>query len=291
MAKKGGLGRGIEALINETVGETNLTIEQADGRVEHIALQKIHRNPRQPRQIFDEDELEELVESIKQVGVIQPILVRADGDGYEIIAGERRYQASKQAGLTTIPAIVRTASETESLELALIENLQRSDLNSIEEAQCYKTLIEKTSMTHEELATRLSKSRSSITNTMRLLDLPVEIQDMVLMGQMSAGHARAILSLENDEERIKLANRVVEKHLSVRETENLASKSSDKTEKKERVTLPSSFKRVARQLKEQLSAPVKIKQGNGSYKLEISFKDEDDLARLLGMLGQMEDAK
>lgn len=283
MAKKGGLGKGLTALVGQTMEEVGS--DAAAQTVVELDLAKVARNPAQPRTKFDEQDLEDLAASIKNVGVLQPIIVRTMGDKYEIVAGERRYQASLRAGLKTIPAIIRTIDDTESLELALIENIQRSDLNGIEEARAYKDLLERTSMTQEQLAERLSKSRSAVTNALRLLDLPEEVQDMVLAGQLTAGHARAILGASDDEKRVMLAHKVVEGKLSVRQTEQLAALFSvEQGEKSPRPKLPSSFKKVARQLRRDLSTGVKIKQVQGKYKIEIEFADEDDLERLMGIM-------
>ena len=283
MAKKGGLGKGLTALVGQTMEEVGSDV--AAQTVVELDLAKVVRNPAQPRTKFDEQDLEELADSIKSVGVLQPIIVRTVGDTYEIVAGERRYQASRRAGLKTIPAIVRTIDDTESLELALIENIQRSDLNGIEEARAYKDLLARTSMTQEQLAKRLSKSRSAVTNALRLLDLPEEVQDMVLAGELSAGHARAILGAADDEKRVMLARKVVEGKLSVRQTEQLVALFSvEQQEKTPRPKLPGSFKKAARQLRRDLSTGVKIKQVQGKYKIEIEFADEDDLERLMGIM-------
>lgn len=289
MAKKSGLGRGLGQLITESTLEAQ-TEEQQDGGVRHLSINQIHRNENQPRTSFDEQELDELANSIRQVGILQPLLVRPDIQGFEIIAGERRFQAAKRAGLDEVPVIIREVGDTQSLEFALIENIQRSNLNGIEEARAYREIIDKTGITQEELARRLSKSRSSITNGLRLLDLPSEVQTMVYEGKLSAGHARAILAVPNDDMRVKLAQKVVDQKLSVRQTESLAAlfsvKQSDKTPKR---AMPSSFKRAARQLREDLSTGVKIKQSHGKYKIEIEFADEEDLARIVGMIKSEEE--
>lgn len=283
MAKKTGLGKGLTALVGQTMEEVGS--DKPGQAVVEMSVDKIVRNPAQPRVKFDMDDLDELADSIKAVGVLQPIIVRAVGDKYEIVAGERRYQASRRAGLTTVPVIVRTIDDTESLEIALIENIQRSDLNSIEEARAYRELLARTAMTQEQLAKRLSKSRSAVTNALRLLDLPDEVQQMVFDGQLSAGHARAVLGAAGDEKRIMLAHKVIDGKLSVRQTESLAALFSvDQAEKTPRSKLPNSFKKMARQLRRNLSTGVKIKQVQGKYKLEIDFADEDDLKRLIGLM-------
>lgn len=279
MAKKSGLGRGLNALISEANAETGNEPEAV------LSISEIVRNPNQPRKTFDEDKLAELADSIRQNGVLQPILVRRKGQKYEIVAGERRYQASKLAGLKEIPAVVREIDDDKVFQLALIENLQRSDLSPIEEAKGYKQLLTSRSLTQEELAKILSKSRSAIANTLRLMDLPVEVQHMMEHGLLTAGHARAILAVPSEEGRIKLAKKVVTESLTVRQTENLAPLFSvEHTETRTRVAAPQSFKRAARELRKMLDTNVKVKQVRGKNKIEIEFKDEDELARILAQI-------
>lgn len=279
MAKKSGLGRGLNALISEANAETGNEPEAV------LSISEIVRNPNQPRKTFDEDKLAELADSIRQNGVLQPILVRRKGQKYEIVAGERRYQASKLAGLKEIPAVVREIDDDKVFQLALIENLQRSDLSPIEEAKGYKQLLTSRSLTQEELAKILSKSRSAIANTLRLMDLPIEVQHMMEQGLLTAGHARAILAVPSEEGRIKLAKKVVTESLTVRQTENLAPLFSvEHTETRTRVAAPQSFKRAARELRKMLDTNVKVKQVRGKNKIEIEFKDEDELARILAQI-------
>ena len=279
MAKKSGLGRGLNALISEANAETGNEPEAV------LSISEIVRNPNQPRKTFDEDKLAELADSIRQNGVLQPILVRRKGQKYEIVAGERRYHASKLAGLKEIPAVVREIDDDKVFQLALIENLQRSDLSPIEEAKGYKQLLTSRSLTQEELAKILSKSRSAIANTLRLMDLPVEVQHMMERGLLTAGHARAILAVPSEEGRIKLAKKVVTESLTVRQTENLAPLFSvEHTETRTRVAAPQSFKRAARELRKMLDTNVKVKQVRGKNKIEIEFKDEDELARILAQI-------
>lgn len=279
MAKKSGLGRGLNALISEANAETGNEPEVV------LSISEIVRNPNQPRKTFDEDKLAELADSIRQNGVLQPILVRRKGQKYEIVAGERRYQASKLAGLKEMPAVVREIDDDKVFQLALIENLQRSDLSPIEEAKGYKQLLTSRSLTQEELAKILSKSRSAIANTLRLMDLPVEVQRMMEQGLLTAGHARAILAVSSEEGRIKLAKKVVTESLTVRQTENLAPLFSvEHTETRTRVAAPQSFKRAARELRKMLDTNVKVKQVRGKNKIEIEFKDEDELARILAQI-------
>lgn len=279
MAKKAALGKGLNALFTETAAESGSEAEAS------LPIASIVTNPDQPRKSFDETQLSELSDSIKQNGVLQPILVRKKGDKYEIVAGERRYQASKLAGLKEIPAIVREIDDAEVFQLALIENLQRSDLTPIEEARGYRQLLDTKGLTQEGLAKILSKSRSAIANTLRLMDLPQEVQDMMEEGQITAGHARAILAVPTEEGRIKLAQKVVAENLTVRQTENLAPLFSvTRDEIKPKNPAPQYFKRAARTLRQALDTTVKVKQVRGKNKIEIEFKDEDDLARIIEQL-------
>lgn len=214
--KKPALGRGLGSLMGEAQSETGYTATETQ-----MSIEEIFPNPNQPRTHFNESELEELSESIRENGVLQPLLVRKNGSKYEIIAGERRYQASKIAGLDKVPVIVKDVDDQKMLEIALIENLQRSDLNPIEEAKGYRQLIKASGMTQEALSKAVSKSRSAITNSLRLLDLPEAVQQMMYEGKMTAGHARAILAVPFEEARIKLAEKVIAEGLSVRATEIL----------------------------------------------------------------------
>ncbi|WP_293817009.1 ParB/RepB/Spo0J family partition protein [uncultured Parolsenella sp.] len=276
MVKKGGLGRGLDALISEATAETG---SEPEARIE---ISKITRNPNQPRKNFDETALQELADSIRQNGVLQPILVRKIGGKYQIVAGERRYQASKLAGLKEIPAVVRDIDDKEVFQLALIENLQRSDLSPMEEAKGYRQLIDSQGLTQEGLAKILSKSRSAIANTLRLMDLPTVVQEMIEQGLLTAGHARAILAVPTEEGRVELAQKVVKDNLTVRQTENLAPLFSvEKEAPRPRVPTPQTYKRAARQLRQMLDTNVKVKQVRGKNKIEIEFKDEEELARIL----------
>ena len=281
MAKKSGLGKGLGLLVGEADAET------AGMRPDStLPINKIRPNKGQPRKTFKAEDLAELTDSIKQNGILQPLLVRRQADHYEIVAGERRYQAAKAAGLEEVPVIIREISDEDVFKLALIENLQRSDLTPLEEAQGYRQLIKDKGLTQEELAQALSKSRSTITNTLRLLDLPQEVQGLVDEGKLTAGHARAILAVPSEEGRIRLANKVVEEHLSVRQTESLAPlfSVSKQTEKAVRLPMPQSFKRAARQMKLALDTNVKVKNVRGKNKIEIEFKSEDELAHIVDLL-------
>ena len=281
MAKKSGLGRGLGLLVGEADAET------AGMRPDStLPISEIKPNKGQPRKTFRPEGLAELADSIKQNGILQPLLVRKKGSEYEIVAGERRYQAAKAAGLSEVPVVIREISDDEVFKLALIENLQRSDLSPLEEAQGYRQLIKEKGLTQEELAKILSKSRSAITNTLRLLDLPEEVQGLVEEGKLTAGHARAILAVPSEEGRIQLAQKVVEERLSVRQTESLASLFSvSKTDEPvRRAPVPQSFKRAARQIRLALDTNVKVKNVRGKNKIEIEFSSEDQLAHIVDLL-------
>lgn len=282
--KKRALGKGLNALVGEAQHETGSSAQEMK-----VPIEKIKPNPNQPRIHFNETELNELCESIREHGVLQPLLVRKQGSGYEIIAGERRYQASKLADLTELPVIVKDVNDEEMLALALIENLQRSDLNPLEEAKGYKQLIEASGMTQEALSKAVSKSRSAITNSLRLLDLPEPVQDLIFAGKLTAGHARAILAVPYEDARIKLAEKVVAEGLSVRATENLAPLFSvGETPKKPRPVTPQAFKKAARVLRQKLNTNVRVKSVRGKNKIEIEFKDEDELQTILSEIMNIE---
>ena len=268
--------------MGEAQSETGFT--QAASETQ-LSIEDIFPNPNQPRTHFNESELEELSESIRENGVLQPLLVRKNGAKYEIIAGERRYQASKIAGLEKVPVIIKDVDDQKMLEIALIENLQRSDLNPIEEAKGYRQLIRASGMTQEALSKAVSKSRSAITNSLRLLDLPEPVQQLMYEGKLTAGHARAILAVPFEEARIKLAEKVVTEGLSVRETENLAPLFSvgDAPRPRRSVT-PQSYKKAARVLRQVFNTNVKVRSTRGKNKIEIEFKDEDDLQRILASM-------
>lgn len=227
-------------------------------------------------------------ESIQEHGVLQPLLVRKHGNGYEIIAGERRYQASKLAGLEELPVIIKDVNDEEMLALALIENLQRSDLNPVEEAKGYRQLIDASGMTQEALSKAVSKSRSAITNSLRLRS-PEVVQQMIFEGKLTAGHARAILAVPYEDARIRLAEKVVAEGLSVRATENLAPLfSAGETPKTPRPATPQSFKKAARVLRQVFNTNVRVKSSRGKNKIEIEFKDEEELSRILGEMIQFD---
>ena len=264
--KRGGLGRGLNALVSEAEYETGSSAASASNAASEtkLPIEDIVPNPNQPRIHFNETELRELSESIQEHGVLQPLLVRKHGNGYEIIAGERRYQASKLAGLEELPVIIKDVNDEEMLALALIENLQRSDLNPVEEAKGYRQLIDASGMTQEALSKAVSKSRSAITNSLRLLDLPEVVQQMIFEGTLTAGHARAILAVPYEDARIRLAEKVVAEGLSVRATENLAPLfSAGETPKTPRPATPQSFKKAARVLRQVFNTNVRVKSSRG----------------------------
>ena len=281
---KRGLGRGLSALIPSASQES-----QTSSEVTELATDMISPNPEQPRTDISEEGVAELADSISKVGLLQPIIVRAQGEGYQIIAGERRWRAARVAGLERVPVRVLSTNATESLELALIENLQRQDLNAIEESRGYRKLLTEYRMTQAELADKVSKSRSTITNALRLLDLPDEVQELVYEGKMTAGHARAVLAVPDETARMKLAHKVVDEGLSVREAENLARLfAAGQTERAPRPIAPKSFKVVARKLRRMLATNVRVKQTKDKGKIEIEFQGEAELERIYNLLASVE---
>lgn len=276
---KRGLGKGLSALI-PGAGQ-----EFTGSEPQEVAIELISPNPNQPRTAIDEHQIDELADSLRKVGLLQPIVVRPHAEGYQIIAGERRWRAARAAGFDKVPVRIIACSETEALALALIENLQREDLNPIEEARGYRRLLTEFQMTQAELADKVSKSRSAVTNALRLLDLPDEVQDMLYDGRLTAGHARAILSVPNEDQRIALAQRIFQAGLSVREAENQARlMAAGQTPREPRPPMPRTFKLVARRLRRMLGSPVRVKQARGKCKIEIEFQDESDLERITSIL-------
>ena len=246
-----------------------------------VDIDTVTPNPDQPRTHFDEDELAELAESIEKNGLLQPILVRKVGDIYQIIAGERRWQACKKIGLKKVPVNVTEADDTRSIALAMIENIQRSNLNPMEEAYGYRMLMERDNMTQAQLASAVSKGRSTIANSLRLLDLPEDAQQLLFEGSITAGHARAILSIPTEEGRALLTRKLVENVISVREAENLARLyAGRRTEAPKRIATPKSYKKVAKGLRDILGTNVRVKTVGGKNKIEIEFKDEEELQEL-----------
>lgn len=284
--KRRALGKGLEELFNneqlnfDTIEEQIIDTTPKDEIVE-LNLDELRANPYQPRKVFDEEKLQELSDSIKEHGVFQPIIVKKSTiKGYEIIAGERRVKASKMAGLTTIPAIIRDFSDQEMMEIALLENLQRENLNSIEEALAYRSLIDALNVTQEELANRLGKSRSHITNMLGLLNLPEEVKDMIVDNKLSMSHARVLSKMENKDDIIKLANRIVDENLNVRDIEELSK--NPNLVKTHKIVKKNSedYSYVENMMCEKLGTKVKI-SGN---KINISFSNVKDLNRILEIL-------
>jgi ParB family chromosome partitioning protein len=275
---KRGLGRGLGALI--PTGN-----QQGPEETVELPISMIAPNPNQPRTMIDDEGIQALADSVGKVGVLQPIIVRPHGEEYQIVAGERRWRAARVAGLDKVPVRVMGATEGEALELALIENLQRQDLNPMEEARGYRRLLTEYQMTQAELADKVSKSRPAVANTLRLLDLPDEVQDMLAGDKLSAGHARAVLSVQDEEKRIRLAERIVADGLSVREAENLARLiAAGGAERPARPVSPKSFKIVARKLRRLLGTNVRVRRTSAKSKIEIDFSDEDELERIFRVL-------
>lgn len=259
---------------------------------DEVSIDMVKPNPNQPRMHFNKDELKELASSITKDGLLQPILVREVATGYEIIAGERRWQACKLAGLETVPVRIKEADDMQVLELALIENLQRSDLNPIEEAYGYKRMMERGGRTQSEVATAVSKGRSTIANALRLLDLPEEAQQLLYEEKITAGHARAILSIPTEEGRKSLTEKLKNEKLSVRETESIARLLAGRAKSSSHSTkppMPKFYKKTAKSLSVQLDTKVRIRSTNGKNKLEIEFQDEEDLQRVLRQLHESSD--
>lgn len=287
-----GLGKGLDSLIPNTIGEAK-EIKESKEKVENknpetmVKLTMVEPNGEQPRKNFDEDSLLELAESIKQFGLLQPIIVQDRKNHYEIIAGERRWRAAKMAGLKEIPVIIKNLTNQEIVEISLIENIQREDLNPIEEAQAYKRLLEEFNLKQDEVAERVSKSRTAVTNSMRLLKLCDEVQQMVVNEMISTGHARALLSIEDPEEQYMIAQKVFDEKMSVREVEKLVKDlhKPEKAPKKENKSLEVIYQNIENRLKESLGTKVSISpKNNGAGKIEIEFYNHDDLDRLMEQL-------
>ena len=284
--RKGGLGRGLDALIPQSVIPTE--IKTSSGVItanrDEIELNNISANPKQPRTVFDEDLLTELALSIKEVGLLQPPVVRSIGNGkYQLIMGERRFRAAKLAGLKSIPVIIRQTSDDQLLREALIENIHRSQLNPLEEGAAYQQLLNDFSYTHDELATKLSKSRPAITNTMRLLNLPPAVQRKVAAGVISAGHARALLSLSDDKEIENLANRIIAEGLTVRAVEEIVATGGAKVKsggiRSGKIVAPK-LKQISEALSDRLDTRVNIELGKKKGKIVIEFATIEDLERI-----------
>ena len=292
-----GLGKGLDALIPSGVNEKpkKYEIKNQSEKVEEqlgetiVNITKIEPNREQPRKNFDEDALQELADSIKQFGLLQPILVQDRKTYYEIIAGERRWRAAKLAGLKEVPVIIRDYTDQEIVEISLIENIQREDLNPIEEALAYKRLLTEFNLKQDEVAERVSKSRTAVTNSMRLLKLCDKVQQMIIDDMISSGHARALISIEDPEEQYNIAQKIFDEKLSVRDVEklvkNLNKPEKPKKEKEEDKSLEVIYQDVEEKLKQSLGTKVAIaSKGNGSGKIEIEFYSHDDLEKIIGLL-------
>ncbi len=303
----GGLGRGLGALIPTAPTDavpaeaaapagsgpdvpapaTTVVPDQLGAHFAEIDIARIRRNPKQPRQVFDEDALHELTHSIREFGVLQPIVVRPQGDGYELIMGERRLRAGEAAGLTAIPAIVRDTADEAMLRDALLENIHRAALNPLEEAAAYQQLLEEFDTTHEELAARIGRSRPQISNTIRLLNLPVPVQRRVAAGVLSAGHARALLGLDDRDQQEELATRIVAEGLSVRATEELVSLGARPAKAPRaaarRITAPA-LTGLADRLADVFETRVRVDLGRRKGKITVEFASVDDLERIVALM-------
>ncbi len=284
MAKKG-LGKGLGALISEDFSIEN----EKNVGIAELKITQIEPDPDQPRKDFDEEKLAMLATSIQQHGVIQPLIVAEEKDGfYRIIAGERRWRAAKQAGLQTVPAVVRTYSKEQSAEIALVENLQREDLNGIEEAKGYQTLMSEFSLTQQQVAEKVGKSRPAIANALRLLRLPESVQDMVTYGELSSGHARAIAGVDDADVQIDLAQKVIAHDLSVRQTEKMIAQLGQPRPAKEKtpvdLNLKTQLKGIQADLQSYLGTKVKLVPGKNKGKIEIEYYDLEELERVLDLI-------
>ncbi len=295
-----GLGKGLDALIPSGVNEKPARYDvrskeekpgdKNDGEV-MINITKVEPNREQPRKNFDEDSLEELAESIKQFGLLQPIIVQDRKTYYEIIAGERRWRAAKKAGLKEIPVIIKNLTDQEIVEISLIENIQRENLNPIEEAQAFKRLLTEFNLKQDEVAERVSKSRTAVTNSMRLLKLCDNVQQMVINDMISTGHARALITVEDPDLQYTIAQKVFDEKLSVRDVEKLVKNLNKPVKVKKSVTSDESLEAVYRDIEENLKQKLSTKvaitsKGNGAGKIEIEFYNHDDLEKLMDLLSK-----
>lgn len=293
-----GLGKGLDALIpsgineKKTHSESNSVQKKIDEKSNGetmVNITKVEPNREQPRKNFDEDALEELAESIKQFGLLQPILVQDRNTHYEIIAGERRWRAAKKAGLKEVPVIIKNLSEQEIVEISLIENIQRENLNPIEEAQAYKRLLTEFNLKQDEVAERVAKSRTAVTNSMRLLKLCDNVQQMIIDDMISTGHARALITIEDEDQQYAIAQQIFDEKLSVRDVEKLVKDLNKPQKPKKEVVEDKSldiiYQDVEEKLKQSLGTKVSIaSKGNGAGKLEIEFYTHDDLDKIIELL-------
>jgi ParB family chromosome partitioning protein len=301
--RRGGLGRGLGSLIPTAPPEADPSSDPAFGdsaeagapsmgaRFAELPLAAIHPNAKQPRQVFDEDALVELAHSIREFGMLQPVVVRPDGDGFELVMGERRLRAAQAAGLDTVPAIIRATSDEAMLRDALLENIHRAQLNPLEEAAAYQQLLEEFGITHDELAHRIGRSRPHLSNTIRLLNLPVQVQKRVAAGVLSAGHARALLGLDDPDLQDELAHRIVAEGLSVRATEELVAvtlRTGSAAKQPRRAAAPRINAPAAAELADKLSdvfdTRVRVVLGQRKGRITVEFASIDDLERIVGVM-------
>ncbi|MGF7018823.1 ParB family chromosome partitioning protein [Lachnospiraceae bacterium PF1-21] len=287
--KRTGLGKGLDSLIpdNKPAAKAKKLEETPGQEYVMLNINKIEPNRDQPRKYFNEDSIIELTESIKQNGVIFPIMVNRKDDYYQIVAGERRWRASKAAGLKEIPAVIKELSDLETLQYAIIENIQREDLNPIEEARAYKQLIEEHDLKQDEVAERLSKSRTTITNAMRLLKLDERVQQMIIDDMLTTGHARALLALDNGEQQYTLANRIFDEKLSVRDIEKIVKelKNPKKVKEKKKEVNALVYQDLEVKMQEVLGTKVKVaSKGKGKGKIEIEYYSEEELEHMFDMI-------
>lgn len=294
--KKSGLGKGLDSLIkdNSSAKKTAAANTSSENKAEEMKsgeqmmkINMVEPNRDQPRKKFEEDALLELADSIKQFGVLQPLLVRKRKDYYEIIAGERRWRAAKMAGVKEVPVIIKDYTEQEIVEIGLIENIQRENLNPIEEAMAFKKLLEEFNLKQDEVAERVSKSRTAVTNSMRLLKLDEQVQEMIVDDMISTGHARALLAIDDKEQQYDLANKIFDEKLSVRETEKLVKeiKNPKKPKMKKKVENEFVYTDLENRMKEVMGTKVNISsKGNGKGKIEIEYYSDDELERMFEMI-------
>jgi len=298
--KRNGLGKGLDSLIPDKSEKTskkaaNIEFDKQDKTDEKVSgtgeilvkINQVEPNRDQPRKDFDEDALLELSDSIKQFGILQPLLVQKKKDYYEIIAGERRWRAAKLAGLKEIPVIIKKYTDQEIVEISLIENIQRENLNPIEEAMAYKRLLEEFSLKQDEVAERVSKSRTAVTNSMRLLKLSERVQQMIVDDMITTGHARALLAIDDEEQQYLIANKIFDEKLSVRETEKLVKtlKNPKKVQKAEKVENAFIYDNLEEKMKNIMGTKVNVNQkANGKGRIEIEYYSEDELERIFDMI-------
>ena len=285
MAKKSGLGKGLGAILTDKYDSQALEYSDNSSVIE-LKIVDVEPNKDQPRKEFDKEKLDELADSISKHGVIQPIIVTKKGETYQIVAGERRWRASKQAGLKKIPAIIRDYDEIKVMEVALIENLQREDLNPVEEALGYKSLMDNFSLTQDKISERVGKSRSAVANSLRLLNLPEKVLKMLEKGKISTGHAKVILSVSNKNEQIQIAEIVAEKQMTVRETESFIKNKSKtkKTSTKMSAEVKMAIKEMENSFSKYFGTKVKIKETNGKGKIEIAYYSHEEFERIMEIL-------